>query len=66
MNPKIEALTKAANGLQINVAYLREALKTANNVESLAILNAISEAAKLHRNVDQLRAAVEADQQPSA
>lgn len=63
MIQKIEELTKAAQGLQMVVSDLRQALKTANSVESLAILKAIGDAAELHRTVDQLRAAVEAQQQ---
>lgn len=59
---KTEALTKAAQSLQMVVSDLREALAGSNNVEGLAILNAIGQAAELHHSVDALRAAVIADQ----
>lgn len=59
---KAEALTKATQGLQLVVSDLREALAGSNNVEGLAILNAIAQAAELHSSVEALRVAVEADQ----
>lgn len=63
---KTEALTKATHGLQMVVSDLREALAGSNNVEGLAILNAIAEAVELHHSVDSLRQAVEADQAAAA
>lgn len=66
MITKTEALKRAGRGLQMVVADLREALKDSNNVEGLALLNYISEAAELHASVDALRAAVEADQKGGA
>ncbi|MGD9599924.1 MAG: hypothetical protein AB7P94_16800 [Steroidobacteraceae bacterium] len=63
---KTEELTKAAQGLQMVVSDLRAALAGSNNVEGLAILHAISEAAELHNSVEALRVAVEADQAAAA
>ncbi len=63
---KTEALTKAAQGLELVVSDLREALTGSNNVEGLAILKAIAAAADLVNTVEALRVAVEADQAAAA
>lgn len=56
-----ENLTAAAQAATFPVSTLRDALKTANAVQGLAILALIERAATLARDIDALRAAVHAD-----
>ena len=61
-----EHLTAAAQAASIPVSALRDALKTANAVQGLAILALIERAATLARDIDALRAAVAEDDDGAA